>query len=169
MALQLAKAQETWEIQNDYSIRFDGRGAEGTFGGLSGTIQFDPEKLSQSSFDVTLDPATIDTGNDTKDKHARGDSWFHVKKYPKITFRSENISKKADNGYIAKGKLTLHGTTLEAAIDFTFVSTGENEGVFEGSMSINREAYGIEGPWLSFTVGDDFQVNISVPVRKSSQ
>ncbi|CAH1000646.1 hypothetical protein LEM8419_01780 [Neolewinella maritima] len=33
-------------------------------------------------------------------------------------------------------------------------------------MTINREAFGIEGPWLAFTVGEEFDVQLSVPVRK---
>lgn len=161
-------AQDRWQIQNNYTIRFDGRGAEGTFRGLTGTIVFDPNKLSASSFDVMLDPATIDTGNDTKDKHARGDSWFHVKKYPEIRFKSESVCRKTDGtGYVTKGKLTLHGTTLEAIIDFTFELSGTEEGIFNGRITIDREAYGIDGPWLSFTVGDDFEVVITVPVKGS--
>lgn len=164
---EIAAPAQEWVIQDDYSVSFDGRGAEGTFRSLSGTIIFDPDDLSDASFDVTLDPATIDTGNNTKDKHARGDSWFHVEKYPKISFRSETISRKASvNGYTALGKLTLHGITMEAKIDFTFQQEGENRAVFDGKMSVNREAYGIEGPWLSFTVGDDFEVKIIVPVSK---
>jgi hypothetical protein len=34
-------AQTNWRITDDFNIRFTGTGAEGTFGGLSGTILFE--------------------------------------------------------------------------------------------------------------------------------
>ena len=129
----VAHAQDRWMIEDDYQVSFDGRGAEGTFRGLSGKIVFDPENLDASSFEVTLDPSTIDTGNDTKDKHARGDSWFDVRKYTKITFRSMSIVRQKENeGFIANGRLTLHGTTLETQINFEFEKEAPVPGVEPG-------------------------------------
>jgi hypothetical protein len=32
-------------------------------------------------------------------------------------------------------------------------------------MSVNREAFGIDGPWLAFTVGDTFGVELKVRVE----
>lgn len=51
-----------WNIDPDYSIKFSGTRAEGTFSGLSGKIVFEPARLAQSSFDVEVDVNTIRTG-----------------------------------------------------------------------------------------------------------
>ncbi|MDW3209653.1 MAG: YceI family protein [Reichenbachiella sp.] len=157
--------QSQWEIRQDYSITFSGTGAEGSFRGLEGSIQFDPDNLDQSQFNVSINPATISTGNKTKNKHARGDSWFDVEKYTKVGFVSEEI-KKTDGGYVAEGMLTMHGVSNKDQINFTFSRQQSNMGLFEGIMKVNREDYGIEGPLISFMVGDEFEVRISLPVKK---
>lgn len=159
----LCLAQTKWTISDAYQISFSGKGADGTFSGLSGVIMFDPQNLSASSFDVKIDPSTIATGNSTKNKHARGDSWFDVEKYPVVSFQSSDISV-AQDGYTAKGILTLHGVSLQSEINFTFEKPSDNKGIFKGSLVVNREKFGIEGPFISFMVGDDFEVNLTVPV-----
>ena len=153
-----------YEIDSAYVIRFTGSGAEGTFRGLTGDIVFDPENLSAARMDVTVDAATIATGNDLKDKHARGENWFDTAKYPTITYRANEFSR-TESGFLANGTLTLHGVSRSKPLPFTFLQTADG-GRFEGSMTVDREAFGIEGPWLAFTVGDDFSVEIVVPVHQ---
>ncbi len=155
--------QFNWGISSDYSIKFSGKNAEGTFNGLSGTISFDEKELTKSKMDVVVKANTIKTGNDTKDKHARGDSWFDVEKYPDIRFISYSF-EKVGVGYLVKGKLTLHGTTKDVAIPFTFKKDGNN-GLFEGKFVVNRNEYGIEGNFFGFSVGDNFTIDLRVPVK----
>lgn len=152
----------TWNISDDYNIRFSGRGAEGTFSGLEGTINFDPSDLSAARMDVSVDVKTISTGNNTKNKHARGDSWFDAERYPKITFRSQRF-RRSGQAYEVVGNLTLHGTTKEVTIPFTFTENTDG-GLFQGKFTVDRQVYGIEGPLLAFTVGDEFEIEMKVPV-----
>ncbi len=153
-----------WNISDDYNIRFSGRGAEGTFKGLQGTVDFDPQNLSNARMDVQVDVKTIDTGNSTKNRHAKGDSWFDAAKYPLIKFRSKRFARSS-SGYVVTGDLTLHGTTKEVRIPFTF-SERTNGGLFEGKFNVNREEYGIEGPLFSFTVAEEFEIELRVPVSE---
>ncbi len=155
----------SWNISNDYTIKFSGTSAEGTFKGLEGTVIFDPENLSAANMDVEVATNTISTGNNTKDKHARGSSWFDVEKYPSIKFKSSSFSKSV-SGYEVIGNLTMHGVTKEIKIPFTFSETN-GTGLFEGEFTVSRDAYGIEGPFLAFTVGDEFKVNLRVPVERN--
>lgn len=151
-----------WGINEGYSIKFSGKNAEGTFSGLSGLIQFDDKNIAAAKFDVVVKTNTIQTGNATKDKHARGDSWFDVEKYPEIRFTSSSF-EKVGAGYTVKGRLTLHGTTREVSIPFTFKRNGE-DGIFEGRFVVNRNDYGIEGNFFGFSVGDMFTIDLRVPV-----
>ncbi len=153
-----------WNISDDYEVRFSGSGADGTFRGLTGTIVFDPAAPEQGRFDVSLDARTINTGNKTKDKHARGDSWFDAEQYPEIHFRSSTIEPSGDH-YQMTGTLTLHGVSKETTFPFTFTQQG-NTGVFNGTFTVDREEFGIDGPFFAFTVGDDFEVSLNVPVTK---
>lgn len=154
----------SYTITDDYVIHFEGRGAEGTFRGLEGTLVFDPARLDEARMDVTVDAATIATGNTTKDKHARGDAWFDVANYPTIRYVADEFVR-TPSGYLAKGRLTLHGTTRAIDLPFTFTATAEG-GAFAGEMTVSREAFGIEGPWLGFTVGNDFDVELRVAVLR---
>lgn len=155
----------SWTIAKDYEVRFSGSGASGTFSNLKGQVTFDQANLSNSSMEVSVDVKTIDTGNNLKDKHARNDDWFNAEKYPQIKFRSTNFSQKG-TAYEVKGKLTLHGTTKEVRIPFTFEETTAG-GIFVGSFTINREDYGIDGPWLRGAfVGEEFEIDLRVPVSK---
>lgn len=153
-----------WSISDDYEVRFSGSGAEGTFRGLTGTIEFNPDQLERARFEVSVDAATIETGNNTKNKHARGDNWFDVEQYPEIKFRSTSVAKTGDN-FQMTGVLTLHGVEKEITFPFTFTENGSS-GLFEGSFTVNREEFGIEGPFISFMVGDDFEVSLKVPVER---
>ncbi len=155
----------SWTISDDYEVRFSGSGADGTFGGLSGTIVFDPDEPGQGRFDVDLDARTIDTGNNVKDRHARGDSWFDVEQYPEISFRSSEIKLLEGNRYQMIGTLTLHGVQKEIAFPFTF-SPQNGAGTFQGSFTVDRTEFGIKGPFFAFTVGNDFEVNLNVPVTR---
>jgi polyisoprenoid-binding protein YceI len=152
-----------YTITDDYVIAFDGSGAEGTFRGLSGNIVFDPDDLGSARMDVSVDAATIATGNTTKDRHARGEAWFDVEHYPKITYVATDFEPTAE-GYVANGTLTLHGVSKAKPLPFTFEPSADG-GTFTGRMTVDREEFGIEGPWLAFTVGDEFVVKLRVPVE----
>ena len=155
--------ETTWKITNDYEVRFSGSGAEGTFRGLTGTLIFDPKVPEQARLDVRVDARTIDTGNKTKDKHARGESWFAVEQYPEIRYRSSRVESTND-GYRTTGVLTLHGVEKEISFPFTFTPQGEGA-LFEGNLLVDRQEFGIKGPFLGFVVGDTFEVSLRVPVQ----
>ena len=160
-----AYAQPRWTIQDNYEISFSGTKAEGTFRGLKGEILFDPENLQASKFNVSIDVSTISTGNKTKDKHARGESWFEAETFPRIYFTSEAFSKKAEEEFEVTGRLKLKGIEKKMAILFRCDRSGDNA-LFTGTMEVNREDFGIEGNFFGFVVGDDFKVTLKVPVEK---
>src|SRR4051794_14811866 len=91
-AFTFIKSQD-WKISDNYSIKFDGGDPSGEFKGLQGTVSFDPNDLASSKFDVSIDVATINTGNGMKNTHAKSAMWFDAEKYPTIKFTSTSITK----------------------------------------------------------------------------
>ena len=148
-----------WKISEDYSIKFDGGDPSGEFKGLKGTISFDPNNLKDSKFDVSIDVATINTGNGMKNGHAKSEKWLDAEKYPLISFASKQITKVA-NGYEAKGTLDMHGVQKEIILPFTF---GNN--VFSGRISVNRMDYNINTAEPNHGA-QILKVDINVPVSK---
>ena len=157
-AFTVIKSQD-WKISDNYSIKFDGGDPSGEFSGLKGDISFDPNDLTTSKFDVSIDVATINTGNGMKNTHAKSAVWFDAEKYPIIKFTSNVITKTA-TGYEAKGILNMHGVQKENIIPFTF-----NNNTFTGSFEINRLDYNINTAEPNHG-SSKFKVDINVPVSK---
>jgi polyisoprenoid-binding protein YceI len=150
---------QEWKIADNSFVKFDGGDPSGQFGGLKGSINFDPNDLATSKFDATIDVATINTGNGMKNTHAKSEKWFDADKYPTIQFTSSAITKAAA-GYEAKGILTMHGVQKEVVIPFTF-----DDNIVKGSLVVNRLDYNINTAEPNHG-SSSFKVTIEVPVTK---
>ena len=154
-------AVQDYKISDGYAVKFSAAGASGIFRTLKGDISFDEKNLSASKFDVTIDVASINTGNGLKNTHAKGDNWFDAKKFPVIKFTSKEITK-AGNGYNAKGELEMHGVKKEINIPFTFAKSAGG-GTFTGNFQVNRNDFGIGSP--GGKVDDVIKLEVTVPVH----
>ena len=154
----------SWNIDPNYSIKFSGSKAEGSFTGLTGTIEFDKNQLGNAKMDVSVNATTINTGNSLKDKHARGESWFDVTKYPTIKFTSSQFERRAAQ-FSVMGILELHGIKKAVTIPFDYIENGRKS-VFNGSFKVNRKDYDINGNIMGFMVGDTFIVTLNIPASK---
>lgn len=153
-------AVTSWRIAEGYRIRFDGKYAHGSFQKMEGRIRFDPGHPEESRFEVSLDAASIDTGVELKNKHARSDKWFDVEKYPYIQFLSTSVSR-TDTGFVVRGELELKGVKKEIAIPFAFRSEGDRH-LFYGKFKVNRGDFGIGK--VNGKESDSTAVEVSVPV-----
>lgn len=158
-------AQATYSAIDDGSrvhfvIRNFGIRTGGDFTGLQGTIKFDPAKYSASSFDVTVDAATIDTDNSSRDGHLKKAEYFDVATHKTLRFKSTKITLSTAAGrYYMFGELTIKGVTKP--VEFGFGATPKDGGyVFDGSFEINRRDFGVGGS--SITLSDNLTVSLSV-------
>jgi polyisoprenoid-binding protein YceI len=148
-----------WKIRDGSSVKFETSYAEGLFSSVNGTVLFDKDNLETSKFDISLDVASISTGNSLKDNHAKKDKWFGADKYPTIQFKSSNITKTGAD-YKVVGNLALHGVKKEITIPFTFINN-----IFKGSFTLNRLDYKVgTDTGFSSIVGNDIKIELSVPV-----
>lgn len=154
---------QNWQIAEGYSIAFSSNDAGGIFKDFKGNIVFDEQTPAASQFDVTIDVASINTGNGLQNKHAKSDEWFDAAKYPTIHYRSQKIVKSG-NGYQVTGELEMHGVRKPLTIPFTFKGTGGNKGVFTGTFNVNRSDFKIGKP--GGEVAEQIKLDISVPVVK---
>ncbi|WP_073086040.1 YceI family protein [Chitinophaga jiangningensis] len=135
------------------------RKVKGSFSGMKGTIDFNPQNLSTAHFEVCVAANSVNTGNEKRDHHLKEKDFFETEKYPEICFTSSQITKTA-TGYNAGGKLTAHGVTREVTIPFTY-----NNHVFEGKLTINRLDYKIGEGTGTFMVGNEVQMVITCVVN----
>ena len=152
-----------WKISDKYNIRFTGGGeVGGIFKTFKGSIAFDENNLAASNFDVTIEVASINTGNGLMNNHAKSAEWFDAAKYPVIKFTSKKIVKSAAN-YLVTGDLEIHGIKKEVSLPFSFQSKGSTA-TFNGSFHINRNDYHVGKP--GGDVDENIKLDIMVPVVK---
>lgn len=147
-----------------FKIRNFGSTVDGSIKGLKGTINFDGSTLSNTKFDVTINPATIDTGIGMRDNHLRKLDYFAVDDYPTIRFVSTKVMASGKlNEATVTGKLTIKKTTKE--ISFPFRYTGGNNALqFTGEFKINRRDFDVGGN--SFSLSDEVTVILDVTTSK---
>ncbi len=151
-----------WQVTDKYEIGFSSDDAGGVFKKFSGVILFDDKNPAASSFNLTIDATSINTGNALQNKHAKSDEWFDVAKYPVIKYVSKKIVKTA-TGYQVTGDMDMHGVKKELVIPFNFQPTG-NTALFKASFNINRNDFHLGKPGPD--VAEVIKVDVSVPVVK---
>lgn len=114
---------------------------KGTIPEIHGTVKFDENNLTASSFDVYVNVKGINTDNEKRDDHLRNPDFFEVEKYPKMLFKSTQIVKEKE-GYIAKGKLTVKDVSKAVEIPFIAVKT-EGKTTLIGTLEIDRLDYNV--------------------------
>lgn len=150
-----------------FIIKNFGINTGGDFSGLSGEINFVPANIAASNFNVSVAVNTIDTDNETRDKHLKSTEYFDAEKYPLITITSAKISrtnKSAKGWYYFTGSLTLHGITKAIAFPFSALLKG-NDYLFTGEFIINRLDFGVGKS--SSVLSNAVKVSLSVLAKKS--
>jgi len=127
---------------------------EGTFHGMQGKVNFNPNDLVNSEFDVCIDASTANTGNNSRDKHLRGEDFFNVKVYPEICIKVNSI-EKLNGKYMAESELTMLGVTRSVDIPFVY----ENN-TLTGTFEVKRLDFGLGKDTGTFTVSNEVEITI---------
>ena len=120
----------------------------GRFSDFSGVIMLDEKNPAASSVDVTIQTTSIQTNNERRDNHLRGDDFFNAEKFPVITFKSTKITTVEGNKYKVDGNLTIRDVTKPVTLDAELVGMGAlgamgSRAGFQATTSINRKDYGV--------------------------
>lgn len=120
----------------------------GSFTDFTGTAVLDAEDPTRSHADVTIQVASVDTGNEQRDGHLRTNDFFDAENHPEIRFVSTKAEQLDADNYRLTGDLTIKGITKEVAIDFEFTGLavdpyGNQRAGFEGKAVINRKDWGV--------------------------
>ncbi len=124
----------------------------GRFKNARATLTLDEENPDQSSVEVEIEAASLDTGVDDRDKHLRSGDFFDVEKYPTLTFKSKRIEgahREEGDKLKVVGELTIRETTLEVTIAAVFDGEGKDpwgkqRAGFHGSTEIDRREWGLK-------------------------
>jgi polyisoprenoid-binding protein YceI len=113
---------------------------KGTFAKVTGqgTITAD----GQSTGTLTVDAASVDTGNAKRDKHLRSADLLDVEAHPEITFHATKASLEG-GGIALSGTLTVHGTAKPVTVTADVAAQGADEITLDASVPVNRADYGV--------------------------
>jgi polyisoprenoid-binding protein YceI len=145
-----------------FKIKNFGFTVDGSVSGLQGKINFDPNELPNAVFDVSVDAATINTGNEMRDGHLKKEEYFDVARYPRIRFVSTRVTAAKGGGFLVSGKLTIKQQTKDVSFPFVATSLG-NDCIFKGDLSINRKDFDIGG---SSTISNSLTISLTVFAKK---
>jgi polyisoprenoid-binding protein YceI len=169
-------AQDTWQIDPPHSsaqfaVRHLGVSTvRGAFSKVSGTVQYDPNHPEKTSLQATIDPASVDTRVEMRDKDLRSPNFLDVEKYPTITFKSKKVEAAGAGKLNITGDLTLHGVTKEVVLDVDGPSApvkdpwGNQRMGASASTKINRTDFGVAG--AAGMVGNDISITIDIEMTK---
>ena len=152
LGADLLPAPGTWEIDPGHAdVSFVGRHfmvtrVRGRFTGVTGAVEIG-ERMEDSRVDVTIDMATVTSGNETRDEHLRSADLFDVATYPTATFRSTEVSWRGTAGTVL-GELTIHGVTRTVPLEVTFEGHardpwGADRAIFSARTTVDREDFGV--------------------------
>jgi polyisoprenoid-binding protein YceI len=147
----------------------------GKFDDFTGTINFDEANPDNSSVEVTIQSASVDTGFEKRDDDLRSPNFFDAKQFPTITFKSTSVKATGSNTADVTGDLTMHGVTKEVVLKVELLGKGPGPkpgsliSGWDASTALKRSDYGlawnkvIEGTQI---VGDDVKIELHVEADK---
>jgi polyisoprenoid-binding protein YceI len=142
-------------------------GAEftGVFHKFAAAIEFAPDALQSSRFDVQIEMNSEDSKDKDRDTTIHGPDIFDVAHWPTAHYLTRSFTKTAA-GYTAIGALTLRGVTKDVAIDFRFTPAAGGTRL-EGSAKLKRLDFGAgQGDWKSTEwINNDVKVNFSLLLK----
>lgn len=144
---------------------------EGTFRVFDGKAEHSKADWSDAKIEFTVDVNSINTDNDYRDKHLKGDDFLNAEKYPKMTFRSTSFKPLGKNKYELKGDLTIRDVTKPVTFDVTLGGVAGDKAGFKASTTINRFDYNLK--WNTLTeaggamVGKDVEISVRVELDRS--
>ena len=118
----------------------------GRFDDYTATIRI-AERPEDSTVDVTIQAASISTGDAARDGHLTTGDFLEVDTYPTIEFTTRSVRAKGST-WAVDGDLTLHGVTkpVTLAVEFGGAATdpwGNTKAFFSASTEIDREHFGL--------------------------
>jgi polyisoprenoid-binding protein YceI len=145
MAWTLDKAHSSFAFSVKHMVVATVRGR---FTDFAVDADINEDDLTKSSATVSVDIASVDTGEAGRDQHLRSADFFHHEEHPQMTFVSKRIESKGGNEYRLVGDLTIRGATRDVTLDGEVNGPvkdpyGNNRIGITGEGKINRKDFGL--------------------------
>jgi len=158
--ISVDSAQTIWTIDSQYatiefSVKMLFLTVKGCFTDFGGKITLDDDDIHRSSVDVTIEAASVNIGNKTRDRHLRSKDFLDAEAHPEIRFQSVSVGRGKDRDMLrVVGTLTIKGQSREVALDVTVTDRSRSpqgdEIIYCTAVAeIDRLAFGVKyARWL---------------------
>ena len=166
-----AIAADTYKLDPDHTsivfrVKHLGVGnVYGSFGGATGSFQYDEKTPSNNSIEMQVSAKNIYTAVKKRDNHLRSPDFFDTGKYPLISFKSKSAKKIDSTSFEISGDLSLLDKTRPLTVKV--VQTGQGKDPwgnfrrgFETTFSIKRSDFGMG--FMLNVASDEIQVTVSL-------
>jgi polyisoprenoid-binding protein YceI len=89
----------------------------GQFGGVKGSVLYNPANPAASSVEATIDCMTVNTGEAKRDADLKTEAFFDVKRYPVMKFKSKSVEVSGPGKLKVTGDLTINAITRPVVLD----------------------------------------------------
>jgi polyisoprenoid-binding protein YceI len=155
-------AAGTWKVDPGHAeVGFVGRHfgltkVRGRFTGIDGTVRIDDD-IARSVIEVTIDTASVSSGDAARDEHLRSPDFFDAEHHPTATFHSTGLEVAGVSGTM-RGELTIKAVTRPVVLEVDYLGQaqdpwGNQRAVFSARGTIDREDWGLTWNMLLDTGG----------------
>lgn len=179
-----AGAQEaTWKIDPLHSgAHFSVRHmmistVRGEFGGVNGTVVYDPKNPTKATIEATIDCTTINTGTPKRDQELKGNEFFDVARYPVMKFKSKRVEAAGSGKLKVTGDLTINATTRQVVLDVDGPvgpvrdSRAREKLGAAATTKVNRKEFGIIWNEVmdsgGFALADEVSITLDIELLKN--
>lgn len=176
-----AQSQTKWSLDNSHSnVKFTVTHlliseVDGYFKTFEGSMVASKPDFTDAKIEFSVDVNSINTDNEMRDNHLKGDDFFNAEKFPKMKFTSLEFKKINDKKYELTGNLTIRDVTKKVKFDVVYGGQtkdpwGNQKIGFKAKTTVNRLEYGLK--WNTLTeaggavVGPDVDITINVAFAK---
>jgi polyisoprenoid-binding protein YceI len=174
-------AQTKWAVDKSHSkVQFSVShlvitDVTGQFKSFDASVEAAKEDFTDAQINFSVDIASINTENDRRDGHLKGDDFFNAEKYPKMTFVGKSLRKVGDNKYKLVGDLTIRDVTKSITLDVRYNGTAKMGNTVKAGFKItgevNRFDYNLK--WNALTeaggavVGKTVYITVDLELNKA--
>jgi polyisoprenoid-binding protein YceI len=125
---------------------------KGRFDKFSVDVDIDEADLAASRATITIDVASVETGEAQRDEHLRSADFFDATNHPQIVFATKRLEPRGDGEFRFIGDLTIRGVTKEVVLE------GEVSGPQSDPWGGTRYGISVEGKLDRREWGLDFNL-----------
>ena len=162
-----------WTVQPGsrlgFTAQYSAEPVTGTFRKWQARIRFCPDDLPHASIAATINLASADTDDASRDENLHGASFFNVARFAQARFTASGFKLLAPGRYAASGALSLHGVSRPVRLVFNLKITGDTADA-QGSTTLSRLGFGVGSDEWAATdqIADPVTVQFTIRARRAN-